>query len=100
LANWSIAGNVTLSDQAQTGANAAEIKSGFNRIYQFLPATEGTEYTASAQMRGSGSGIIGIKFLDASWQPDDELSTVSLSGNYEEFELTRTAPAGVKRLNW
>ena len=94
LNGWNVVGNVSLSTQAHLGSNAAEIKSGFNRIYQFLPATEGVTYTASAQLSGNGSGIIGIKFLDANWQPNNELSTVSVTSNYEEFELTKTAPAG------
>ena len=92
--DWEAYGGTTFSTDANSGQRAVEIPSGFRRIFQFFPAVPGEEYTLSGYLKNNAGGAaIGLKFLTAAYQPDNEFLGVSTNGNYAQVELTRTAPA-------
>ena len=88
--NWENSGIADFSNDENSGQRAIELPSGFRRVFQFLPAEPGKEYTFSTYLKGNGT--IGLKFLTAAYAPDNQFLGVN-SNSYRKAELTRTAPA-------
>jgi hypothetical protein len=104
---WTVSGTgVTSVAEPKDGASAMKLcpSTGLTRVYQTINATAGTTYsfTAWAKHNSGDYGQMFIKCMDASWSPLEtkfqKMTPTALSGVYDQFALSITAPAGTVRM--
>lgn len=89
---WTSTQSATISQDANSGNNAALLADGGVRMYQFVAAEPNKEYVISGRAKSDGYVNTYMKFLTADWQPTGRGRSQLLEGNYEYFEQTFTAP--------
>jgi len=88
--------NFSISNDANSGANATEISGPFyGGIVQNVPGEVGVEYTASVQIKQTENiGFMRLKFLSSTYQPIyTESAAVAASGEYQTLSVSYVAPA-------
>jgi hypothetical protein len=98
LSNWDGGGEVATA--ANTGTKALKICTNGVAVRQTITATAGKSYTISvfAKKDAGVSGVVGIKFLSASYLPLGQDYSGVTAATYTQMSKTLVAPSGTARL--